>query len=245
DAVINHSLALIYVKDLEGRFVSVNQRFGQRFGVSRTTVQGKSDFDIFPPEVAARIHENDRQILLSGDSHEFEEDIPANGEVYSYICLKFPLRDSAGRIYAVCGHLTDITERKRAEAERRRLVTAIEQSSDGVAVVDQQGKILFANSAIRAVYEPGEASFIQDLDIGHDDSGNENIAQFWEKVRTDPRLHDEGHTFHRHRAPESDWDVRFSPIYEPGQSEPHFLLHMKNSTEQRKLEAQVRRKQRM
>ncbi|MGE5240260.1 MAG: PAS domain S-box protein, partial [Bacteroidota bacterium] len=51
---------------------------------------------------------------------EVEEQVPQDDGVHTYISLKFPLRDSRGGSYAVCGISTDITARKRTEEVLRQ-----------------------------------------------------------------------------------------------------------------------------
>ncbi len=55
-----------------------------------------------------------------------EEQAPADDGMHTYVTVKFPLTDDAGRAYAICGISTDITERKRAEEEVRRLNDELE-----------------------------------------------------------------------------------------------------------------------
>ncbi|MFQ5616654.1 MAG: GAF domain-containing protein, partial [Anaerolineales bacterium] len=65
--------------------------------------------------------------------------------LHTYISLKFPLLDAAGQTYAVAGISTDITESKRAEAERERLLKIIETSKDFIAMATPEGKGTYLN----------------------------------------------------------------------------------------------------
>ena len=62
-----------------------------------------------------------------------------------------PLRDREGKVIGIIGTYEDITERKRAEAERMRLMTAIEQAAEGVVVTDAEGEIEYVNPAFSAM----------------------------------------------------------------------------------------------
>ena len=116
-AILDNSTAVIYVKDQWGRFVLINSRFESLFHVSKELVVGKSDFDLFPRETAEAFRANDQQVLEARAPLEWEETAPHDDAVHTYLSVKFPLFDLNGTAYAVCGISTDITERKRMEAE--------------------------------------------------------------------------------------------------------------------------------
>jgi len=118
--VVDNTTAVIFVKDLELRYILVNREYERRHLVPRDQIRGKTDFDIHPHEVAQAVRANDRQVIEAGVPIQFEEAVPsAEGKRY-YISAKFLLRDPTGKPYAVCGIATDITELKRAEAMQNR-----------------------------------------------------------------------------------------------------------------------------
>jgi len=64
----------------------------------------------------------------------------------------FPLEDAQGNVVGAIEHVKDITESKRAEERLRFLSSAVEQTSEGIAVSDLQGKLLFVNDAFAEMY---------------------------------------------------------------------------------------------
>ncbi|MGH8019374.1 MAG: PAS domain S-box protein, partial [Opitutaceae bacterium] len=114
-AVTENSTAVIYVKDVEGRYLLINRQFEQLFHVDRNSIVGKSDHDIFPREAADAFRAVDQQVLTAGRIIQTEETAPLDDGVHTYISVKCPLFDAAGKQYAMCGISTDITEHKRSQ----------------------------------------------------------------------------------------------------------------------------------
>ncbi|MDI1447848.1 response regulator [Polyangium sp. 6x1] len=121
-AIVDNSTAVIYVKDLEGRYLMANRRHEELYHVSARSIIGKTDYDLFPAEHADAFRASDQQVAAAGKPLEKEEIVPLDDELHTYISIKCPLFDESGRVYAVCGVSTDITERTRTEAERERLL---------------------------------------------------------------------------------------------------------------------------
>ncbi len=110
---------MIYLKDVEGRYLFVNRQFETLFHVKRAELSGKTDFDVFPKKIAAAFRVNDEKVLAKGGPHEFEEITEQGGKTHTYISVKFPLLNAEGKPYALCGISTDITERKHSEERLR------------------------------------------------------------------------------------------------------------------------------
>jgi PAS domain S-box-containing protein len=124
--VIDNTSAVIYMRDADGRYLLVNRRYEELFGVRREEIVGMTDFDLFPPEVAADFRANDLKALASGAPIQAEETAPHPDGPHTYITVKYPITDPAGRSYAICGISTDITDLKRIEDEARALNAGLE-----------------------------------------------------------------------------------------------------------------------
>lgn len=126
--LIENSGALIYVKDRAGRYELVNRKWEEVTGVTKEDTLGRTDEEIFPESIGRKFRENDLDAMESGVVIEKEEILEdAKGQRY-FISIKFPIRDSDGIVRGICGLTTEITERKRAEEERKSLSERLQRA---------------------------------------------------------------------------------------------------------------------
>jgi PAS domain S-box-containing protein len=118
--ILDHSTAMISVKDLQGRYMLVNHGYERLFHAHSESLVGKTIHDLLPPEHARRVHATDQRVIASGKVLEAEETIPHDDGLHTYIVIKSPLRDGEGKPYGLCSIATDITEWKRLQADLTR-----------------------------------------------------------------------------------------------------------------------------
>lgn len=126
-SVIDNSNVVIYIKDTEGKYITINKEYESLFNITKEKITGKTDHDIFPKDMADKFRENDRKVLEAERLIQFDEIAPHQDGPHSYVSIKFPLFDLEGAIYAVCGISTDITERKEIEEECKRNIQKLEK----------------------------------------------------------------------------------------------------------------------
>lgn len=144
-AILDSSPAVIYTKDLHGCFLFINREFESLFGLTRSQVVGKTDYDFFPKAIADATTQNDRRVVSTGKVLHSEEVIPHPDGQRTYVSVKFPLRLADGQIYAVCGILTDITDRQLAEVALKELNETLEQR-----VEERTAQLLDSNRELEA-----------------------------------------------------------------------------------------------
>lgn len=145
--LIENSGTLVFVKDCEGRYQLVNHKWEEVTGLSRNDVLGKKDEMLFPAASARQFRLHDCEVMESGTVLQREEMLETAGEPRFFISIKFPMRGNDGNVTGLCGMTTEITDRKRAEVERERLMAAIEQVGEMVVITDLAGTIRYVNPA--------------------------------------------------------------------------------------------------
>jgi two-component system, cell cycle sensor histidine kinase and response regulator CckA len=128
--ILDNASSVVFAKDRDGRYLFVNREFERVVGQPAEAVIGRTDFEIFPSDVAARLRHNDLRVLNEGRSLAFEESAQLGPEGRTFLTSKFPLLDADGHAYAVCGMATDITERKRVEETLRTAAFAVSSAED-------------------------------------------------------------------------------------------------------------------
>ncbi|RMF94951.1 MAG: PAS domain S-box protein, partial [Candidatus Schekmanbacteria bacterium] len=157
-AVIDNSPALIFIKDVEGKYLMINSQYEKNFNIKQSEIVGKTDFELFSKETAEKIFENDRKVINEKIAIKKEESVEQADGIHTYISVKFPLYDFSGKVYALCGISTDITDEKAKEAELRLLATAISQTNECIVITDKDANIQYVNPAFQRTtgYSPNE-----------------------------------------------------------------------------------------
>lgn len=160
-ALMDNSPTLISIKDEHGRFVMANRRHQELHGLPQDCA-GKAVEDIFPPEEAWRIREEDRRVLAAGRSMTFQRSLSVGGQQRYFLVVKFPLCDETGRPNRVCGIAYDMTDyelvREALRQSEEKYRTMVQTSPDLIWMLDPEGFVVEANNASRELlgYDPAE-----------------------------------------------------------------------------------------
>ncbi|MGD0229945.1 MAG: PAS domain S-box protein, partial [Syntrophorhabdales bacterium] len=154
--IIDSSPSAIFLKDRDGKFITINKPLEKMLGVTPEELEGKTDYDIASRDVADYWRSHDEQVMKTGLPMQIEEVADLKDGHHVFLANKFPLVDALGRIYGVCAISHDITERKKAEValqETKSLLQAItDHSPDPIFVKDRESRITFGNPALLAVW---------------------------------------------------------------------------------------------
>lgn len=151
-AIMDNTPAVIYSKDTDGHYIFINQQFRNLFKVRDEDIIGKTDYDFFAKKFAYEFQYNDKSVLEKGHALESEETVPHDDGPHIYASTKFPLFNEEGKIYAVCGISTDITERNKMEhtllENAERFNRWKESNFIGILHSKANGEIIDANNTL-------------------------------------------------------------------------------------------------
>ncbi len=146
----------VFVKDLGGRYLMINSAGARTFERKVEDVLGKTDEELFLPEVGQTIMERDRVVVASGETQTYEEFGTAAGVTRLYLATKGPFRDASGKVVGLLGICRDITDRKRAEEEiqqsQQRLRIHVEHTPLAVIEWDMEFRVVEWNPAAERIF---------------------------------------------------------------------------------------------
>jgi PAS domain S-box-containing protein len=141
----------IFFKDLESRYIIVNNKTLEAFGLPKEDVIGKNDYELMPDKKEAKKNVDDDQIVFkSAKPTEVTKHMTrADGKEYWFQAIKVPQFDNNGNVIGLVGVARDITKQKRIEEalkeSEEKYRNLIERANDGVIIV-QDGIVKFVNN---------------------------------------------------------------------------------------------------
>jgi PAS domain S-box-containing protein len=132
--ICEHTPAPIYVTDRRSRLVMCNPAVLRTLGRSHPEVLGKSKAELLGPEVGGPVVANEQRVMETGITETFEEEI-GNRIYYS---TKTPLRNLQGDVTGAIAVGTEITELKRVEAQKQKLLEQLQQSAEEMEVQNEE-----------------------------------------------------------------------------------------------------------
>ncbi|MDW6026183.1 diguanylate cyclase [Mesorhizobium sp. BAC0120] len=176
------------IKDTEGRFLAANPATVRLMkAVAPAELLGKTDFDFYAPEIAARYRDDELSVLRTGEAMTIEQETRSRDGVSGWLStMKVPVRDEDGRLIGLITHNRDISNAKSLQqklaAAQEQLDDALENMNEGLAMYDQDGIFLFCNRRYRELFP--QTSYLRvpgmsfaDIVRASIESGEERLVQ--------------------------------------------------------------------
>jgi PAS domain S-box-containing protein len=202
-SILDNMPANIFLKDLEGRYLFVNRQFLKINGLPAEKVIGKTIYDIAPREHAEIAHGHHQKVLATQSTMEVEETIMYPDGPHTHLAVKFPIRDTAGKIFASGGISTDITERKRMSAllerERHLMNQIMDNATEDVYFKDRESRFIRINRHLAQRFgldDPAKAVGTTDADFFSEEHSRQARKDEEEILRTgEPMAKEEQETW--------------------------------------------------
>ena len=147
-AILYNMPHMAWLKDSEGKYQLVNNSFARVCGYPMHKIVGRTDFEIWPTEIAEKYTADDQEIMLSRAQKFYEETLKEEGEIKWMETFKGPIFNDEDKCIGTTGISLDITERKQVEESIRTFKRMVESSSQGMGITDIDGKMLYANPGL-------------------------------------------------------------------------------------------------
>lgn len=189
-AILDNASMYIYVFDAAGNFVLANHVFERLLKRPVDHILGRNLREFWPGDFAETYIENNRRVLASGKSAEFEEVAPLEDGLHTYLSVRFPLPDADGKPVAIGGISTDITERKAAEVKLAQFAAIIESTDDAVISKSLDGAILTWNAGAERLYGYAAAEVVgQNISLLVPEGHQDEAPAILDRIRRGDRIH--------------------------------------------------------
>ena len=165
----------VFYKDTNSVYMACNPAFARDFGINPEEIAGKTDYDLYPREMAEFYRTSDRHVLNTHAPHRENEPYFVDGEELITEIQKTPVRDEEGKVIGILGIFWDITEPIKAkqalEKSENQYRLLLENLTDGLYQMDSKGFITWASQNAANIFRknPDEVIGTHILEFVHPD----------------------------------------------------------------------------
>ncbi|NSL89260.1 PAS domain S-box protein [Chitinophaga sp. Mgbs1] len=110
EAILDYMPSMMFVKDMPGRYLLVNNRFMEIMQIQKEEIIGRTDEEL-DYEWISRYAEMDKRVQATGAKEKLEETFVVDGKTYHFLLTKFPLRNADNEMIGICCIGQDLTEK--------------------------------------------------------------------------------------------------------------------------------------
>ncbi|MFL5814318.1 MAG: PAS domain S-box protein [Bdellovibrionia bacterium] len=144
-AIVEGTPDAIFIKDVSGRYIMINAPGAKWLGKDVSEIIGKTDWDLFAPDIAEEFIKSDQKILATGQTMNFDQEFDAGGSHRIVHSVKVPYRDPNGNIRGIIGISRDISgsmeSKQQLEKANSLMKATLESTADGILVIDNDENI--------------------------------------------------------------------------------------------------------
>ena len=182
----------IFLKDEDGRMILLNSAIAAGYNKPVDELIGKSDFDLFPKELAETFWSKEKEIITTGKPLTMYEDFPdANGQIRYLYTVKMPFKFPGTDKVGILGYQVDITDIKEMENKvkttqeesliymknyQKTLLSILDQLPHKVFLKDDQGRMVLVNTVVAKAHHMSIDELIGKSDFDFVDA---KTAQDW------------------------------------------------------------------
>jgi len=147
DGIINNTPNIIFIKGADLHYQMVSPNYYDLLRDRSIEIIGKTDYDLYNSQHADLLKSSDLDVIYSGKPTQIEFNISTAQGRRSFLSTKFPLFDDGGRVHAIGGIVTDVTDLKNAHSHIQLAGQIFDQANEAILVIDTQLRTVTSNSA--------------------------------------------------------------------------------------------------
>ena len=215
----------------------VNQQTCDITGFSSEELIGEDCHQLLFKNVDESSREEIEKLQKSGAKNSFEFQMARKNQEKIWVSVSCsPVLNSQAERSGLIGVFQDVTEKKKAEEEIRKLTMAIDQSPDSIVITDTEGKIEYINPATVKLtgYLPEELLGRKTNIFSSDENSILKIEDLWETIKAGKIW--TGEFLNKKRNGQKYWEsATISPIFNNSGKITHFLSIKEDISERKKL----------